>query len=113
MEYLINGNSVAGTSGAQKIRFNDKKGQITILSEESFPAYGRPLISYYLAGKVDSNLIQYRNDDFYRENKINVVLNCKALNIDSKNKKVKGSNGKEYSYDKLLIATEAFLLFPR
>ena len=112
MEYLIIGNSVAGTSCAQKIRFNDKKGQITILSEENFPAYGRPLISYYLAGKVDSNLIQYRNDDFYKKNKINVVLNCKALSIDSKNKKVKGSNGKEYSYDKLLIATGSVPFVP-
>ena len=105
MEYLIIGNSVAGTSCAEKIRSIDKDGQITILSEESFPAYGRPLISYYLSGKVDADLIQYRSEEFYKKNKINVVLNCKALNIDAKNKKVKCSNNKTYGYDKLLVAT--------
>lgn len=112
MEYLIIGNSVAGTSCAEKIRSIDKDGQITILSEESFPAYGRPLISYYLSGKVDTDLIQYRTEEFYKKNKINVVLNCKALNIDVKNKKVKCSNNKIYGYDKLLVATGSVPFVP-
>lgn len=112
MEYLIIGNSVAGTSCSEKIRSIDKDGHITILSEESFAAYGRPLISYYLSGKVDANLMQYRTEEFYKKNKINVVLNCKALNIDVKNKKVKCSNNKIYSYDKLLIATGSVPFVP-
>jgi len=112
MEYLIIGNSVAGTSCSEKIRSIDKDGQITILSEESFAAYGRPLISYYLSGKVDAGLMQYRTEEFYKKNKINVVLNCKALNIDVKNKKIKCSNNKIYSYDKLLIATGSVPFVP-
>lgn len=112
MEYLIIGNSVAGTSCSEKIRSIDKEGKITILSEESFAAYGRPLISYYLSGKVDASLMQYRTEEFYKKNKINVVLNCKALNIDVKNKKVKCSNNKVYGYDKLLVATGSVPFVP-
>jgi len=112
MEYLIIGNSCAGTNCADKIRAIDKTGNITILSEEPFEAYGRPLISYYLAGKYDMSLMKYKPADFYAIKKINVVLNCRAENIDVKNKEVKCSNNKTYKYDKLLIATGSVPFVP-
>lgn len=112
MEYLIIGNSAAGTNCADKIRSLDKTGKITILSEEPFEAYGRPLISYYLAGKYDINLMKYKPEEFYTNKKINVVLNCQAEQIDIKNKEVKCSNKKTYKYDKLLIATGSIPFVP-
>ncbi|MDD2523521.1 MAG: FAD-dependent oxidoreductase [Endomicrobiaceae bacterium] len=112
MEYLIIGNSAAGINCADKIRSLDKTGKITILSEEPFEAYGRPLISYYLAGKYDINLMKYKPEEFYKNKKINVVLNCQAQEIDVKNKEVKCSNKKAYKYDKLLIATGSVPFVP-
>lgn len=112
MEYLIIGNSAAGINCADKIRSIDKTGKITILSEESFEAYGRPLISYYLAGKYDIELMKYKPAEFYKNKKINVVLNCQAQQIDTKKKEVKCSNKKTYKYDKLLIATGSIPFVP-
>lgn len=112
MEYLIIGNSCAGTSCASEIRNNDKTGNITILSEEKFPAYGRPLISYFLLGKQDMQTIKYKKEDFYTKNKIFVKLNCKAETIDVKRKEVKCANGEKYKYDKLLIATGSVPFVP-
>jgi len=113
MNYLIIGNSCAGTSCAAGIRNTDKKGNITILSEENFPAYGRPLISYFLLGKQDLQTIKYKKENFYTKNNITVKLNTKAENIDTTKKQVKCSNGEIYKYDKLLIATGSVPFVPK
>ena len=49
--YLIIGNSAGGIGAAEAIRELDREGQITIVSDEPYPAYSRPLISEYLAKK--------------------------------------------------------------
>ena len=67
MEYVIIGNSTAGIAAAESIRKLDQAGSITILSDEAFPTYGRPLISYFLLGKTDAAHMNYtlEPDDFY------------------------------------------------
>ena len=112
MNYLIIGNSCAGTSCAAEIRNIDKKGNITILSEENFPAYGRPLISYFLQGKQTLETIKYKKEDFYSKNKITVKLNCKAESINTTKKEVVCANKETYKYDKLLIATGSVPFIP-
>jgi NAD(P)H-nitrite reductase large subunit len=103
VKYLIIGNGAAGLNAAQTIRSKDKEGKITIFSNENIEAYGRPLISYFLSGKVSFENIFYRDKDFYKKEKINLLLNTPAEKIDIKNKKVY-AKGKEFEYDKLLIA---------
>jgi len=44
MRYLIVGNGAAGNAAAWVIRLRDPQGQVTILSDEPYPAYYRPLI---------------------------------------------------------------------
>ncbi len=112
MNYLIIGNSCAGTSCAAEIRNIDKKGNITILSEENFPAYGRPLISYFLQGKQTLETIKYKKEDFYTKNKITVKLNSKVKSINTTKKEVVCVNKETYKYDKLLIATGSVPFVP-
>ena len=112
MKYLIIGNSAAGVNAADAIRANDEKGNVTIVSNEEFNAYGRPLISYYLSGKVKPENMYYRNEDFYKFRNIEVLLNSEAEKIDVKNKEVFISGGKKLSYDKLLIATGSSPFIP-
>jgi NAD(P)H-nitrite reductase large subunit len=112
MKYLIIGNSAAGVNAADAIRANDKKGSITIISNEEFGAYGRPLISYYLSGKVKPESMYYRNEDFYKSRSIEVLLNTVAEKIDVKKKEVLAGGGKKLSYDKLLIATGSSPFIP-
>ncbi|OEG71758.1 hypothetical protein ATZ36_12875 [Candidatus Endomicrobiellum trichonymphae] len=112
MKYLIIGNSAAGVNAADAIRANDKKGSITIISNEEFGAYGRPLISYYLSGKVKPESMYYRNEDFYKSRSIEVLLNTGAEKIDVKKKEVLAGGGKKLSYDKLLIATGSSPFIP-
>ena len=59
-KYVIIGNSAAAIGAVQGIRSVDKDGSITIITDEAYHTYSRPLISYWLEGKVADDKIYYR-----------------------------------------------------
>ena len=105
MKYVIIGNSAAAVGCIEGIRKNDTKGIITVISDETHHVYSRPLISYYLAGKVTPENMVYRKKDFYDKNDVDTIFGIKATAIDSKKKTVTLEDGKSVEYDKLLVAT--------
>jgi len=105
MKYVIIGNSAAAVGCIEGLRKCDKSGSITVISDETHHVYSRPLISYYLAGKVKPDNMVYRHKDFYEKNNVTTMFGRKAVSIDPKAKKVALDNGKSVAYDKLLIAT--------
>ncbi len=104
MKFVIIGNSTAAAAAVEGIRIIDKKSEITMISDEKYHTYSRPLISYYLAGKVDENGMYYRSKDFYKVNNVETIFGIKAVQICAESKKVILSSGEEIKYDKLLIA---------
>lgn len=112
MKYVIIGNSTAAIGTIEGIRSVDKKGDITVISKEKYHTYSRPLISYYLNGKTDVQKMKYRKEEFYKENKINFLKDVEVVKIDKELNKVLLSNGKEESYDKLMIATGSVPFVP-
>jgi len=105
MKYLIIGNSAAGIGGIEGIRSRDSKGEITVVTDESYHVYSRPLISYYLAKKVDFEQMKYRSDEYYQKNDVQLFMNKKAVNLNSRKQQVILEDGKQLDYDKLLLAT--------
>lgn len=105
MKYVIIGNSIAATACIEGIRSQDSTGEITVLSAEDRPCYGRPLISYYLLGRIKAENTLYRPENFYSENGVTVLYNTTATSIDPVKKCVKLSDGNILPYDKLLVAT--------
>ncbi len=105
MNYVIIGNSTAAVGCIEQIRKTDQKGKITVISDEPYHTYGRPLISYYLLGRVDAAHMNYRPADFYEKNGVKTLLGVRAERIDPAAKKVFLQGGKSVPYDKLLVAT--------
>jgi NAD(P)H-nitrite reductase large subunit len=105
VDYVIIGNSAAAVGAIEAIRKTDRENPIYLVSDEPYPAYSRPLISYYLSGKVTDNKMLYRPKDFYRENKVGAILGRKAIGIDTRKKDVVLEDRKKISFDRLLIAT--------
>ena len=103
MKYVIIGNSAAAVGCIEGIRKVDTKGEITVISDETHHTYSRPLISYYLLGKVTRETMRYRDENFYKDNNVTALLGEKAVKIDKK--EVTLESGKTVSFDKLLIAT--------
>ena len=50
MNYVIIGNSAAAVGTIEGIRQIDKTGKITVISDEKYHTYSRPLISYWQCG---------------------------------------------------------------
>ena len=105
MNYVIIGNSAAAVGTIAGIREFDSTGNITIISDEKYHTYSRPLISYWLEGKVTDKNILYRDADFYEKNNVTPVLGRKVVKIDTANKCVVLDDGMNVQYDKLMVAT--------
>jgi len=105
LHYVIIGNSTAAVGAVEGIRSIDPRSPITLISEEPYHTYSRPLISYYLAGKVIEEQMVYRPVNFYRDNKVGIFLGRRATNLDVESKKVTLEGGMTVSYDRLLLAT--------
>jgi nitrite reductase (NADH) large subunit len=112
MKYLILGNGIAGISAALSAREHDETGEITIVTKSPMPFYYRIRLIEYLAKKIPiEKLIAYK-DTYYEDKKIKVILNKRAVRIDSENKKVEFKDGSIMEYDKLLLATGARPRYP-
>ena len=107
MHYVIVGGSAAGISAIEAIRSQDKEGRITLVSDEKFPLYSRCLITYFLAGKLAEDKLKYRSSDFYAKEKVESLNGIRAKRLLPEKRKLILDNGKEITYDKLLIATGA------
>jgi len=105
MKYVIIGNSVAAVGAMRAIRSLDTSGEITVISRERYQAYGRPLISYLLGGIINEKRMAYLPPDFCATNRINLLLECEAVGVDTGKNLVKLKNGETINYDRLLIAT--------
>ena len=107
MHYVIIGNGGAGISALQSIRENDKKGDITIISREKYPAYSPCSLPDLIGGEIDKPTIFRFDKNFYENLNANFLKNSEALEISTINKELKLANGKKISFDKLLISTGA------
>lgn len=111
-KYLIIGNSAGGIGAAEAIRELDTGGSIAIVSDEPFPAYSRPLISEYLAGKTSIEKMLYRPEDFYSRSSIEAHLGKRVTGIDLGRHYVELNDGRHLEFEKLLLATGGVPFIP-
>ena len=112
MSYVIVGNGVASVGAIEGIRKVDKETPILVVSEEDTPTYGRPLISYFLAGKIGLDRMSLRPDAFYEQNNVEVKLSTRVSSIDTEAKSITTDSGEEIAYSKLLLATGGVPFMP-
>ena len=103
--YVIVGNGAAAVGCIEGIRSVDTEGDITVLSGEDCPCYGRPLISYYLEGRTDEKRMLYRPADFYEKHRCNVLYGVTGQRLETDTRLVTLSNGSAAHYDALCVAT--------
>lgn len=106
-EYLLIGGGVASISACKAIRERDKASSIAIVSDEKTRPVDRPPLSKQLLMNDDWSGEDAESVDrsFYRENRIELILEHRAAVLDTANKVVVTDQGKVLEYGKLLIAT--------
>jgi NAD(P)H-nitrite reductase large subunit len=112
-KYLIIGNSAGGIGTAEAIRQVDKKGALTIVSDEPYPAYSRPLISKYLTGERTLEGILFRPLDFYDENNIIFLPGKKVTHLELDHQSAQLEDGEQIAWEKLLLAIGGKPIFPK
>lgn len=111
-KYIIIGNSAAAIGCIEGIRSIDGQGTILVISREKYHTYSRPLISYLLCGKTDIERMKYRPDNYYTDNKCDVLFDVSVLKIENNNNRIVLSNGESYIYEKLLVAAGSYPFIP-
>src|SRR5205814_1783415 len=98
----------AGRAAADVLRREGYDRPITMLSDDDSAPSDRPNLSKdYLAGTAQEDWIPLKSDDFYHDNKVDLVLNARVKSLNLATRRVRLENGREYSYGGLLLATGA------
>ena len=112
IRYLIIGNSVAAVNCVEAIRGVDKTNDITIVSDEEPFNYSRPLLSYYLGGRITEEKFPFVNRDFYEKHGVNLILGKKAVELNVSKKEVSLDDNTLLSYDRCLISVGGVPIVP-
>jgi apoptosis-inducing factor 3 len=105
---VIIGGGAAGLAAADMFRREGYGGLLTMISADSAPPVDRPNLSKdFLAGAAPADWIPLRPPEWYSARKINLVLNSRAISLDTKQKRIRTEDGKTYEYGTLLLATGA------
>jgi NADPH-dependent 2,4-dienoyl-CoA reductase/sulfur reductase-like enzyme/nitrite reductase/ring-hydroxylating ferredoxin subunit len=105
---LIIGGGAAGLAAAEMLRRVGYERPVTILSADDSAPCDRPNLSKdYLAGTAAEEWIPLRPQEFYTERRIDLLLNARVDAIDVEHRSVRLSDGREFAYGALLVATGA------
>ncbi len=105
-EYIIVGGGLAGASAVEGIREHDKEGAILLIGAERHLPYDRPPLTKKLwFGKKKVEDIFLHDQKFYDQNGVMLEQGVMVTALDPKRKKVTTSIGREFRFQKLLLAT--------
>jgi NADPH-dependent 2,4-dienoyl-CoA reductase/sulfur reductase-like enzyme/nitrite reductase/ring-hydroxylating ferredoxin subunit len=105
---VIVGAGAAGNAAAELLRREGYDGRLTLVGREATVPYDRPNLSKdYLAGTAPEEWIPLRGEDFYREQKIDLVLGTTVESIDPAARTIQLSDGRTLGWERLLLAPGA------
>jgi nitrite reductase (NADH) large subunit len=111
MNIIVIGHGMVGQKFLESL--GDGHGMhVTVLSEESRPAYDRVHLSSFFSGTSADDLSLVPQGFFERGNLL-LRLNTRAVAIDRVAKTVTVRNGEVLSYDKLVMATGSYPFVPQ
>ncbi|MFZ2413231.1 MAG: FAD-dependent oxidoreductase [Candidatus Cryosericum sp.] len=100
MRHVIIGASVAGMTAAARIKELSPEQEVTVLSGEGVQPYGKMSLPYMLSG-----MTWFANCTLPVADGVDLRLDKYVDGIDTISKTVHTSDGEQFAYDKLLIAT--------
>jgi len=112
MRHVIVGGGVAGVTAAQAIRAADPSAEIHLFSEEPVPYYRRPMLWGLIAGEIEQDAVFYRPAAWYAQQSIQLHLAARVVALSLAEHRVALADGREHTYDRLLLATGARSYMP-
>ena len=105
---VIVGGGAAGVAAAEMVRRRGYEGPVTLISADADPPVDRPNLSKdFLAGEAQDDWIPLWPNDFYVEQRIDLVLGRRVSSLDPAKRIVQLDDGSQRQYGSLLLATGA------
>jgi len=103
--YIIIGAGLAGATAAEGIRERDRNGSVLLIGAEDHLPYDRPPLAKKLwTGGRTVAQIALQDRSFYDRNDITLALSTRITGLDAGHKSLVDSQGRQYRYEKLLLA---------
>ncbi len=103
--YVIVGNGATGTYAAETIRKNDPDSDVTLLTDEPYPLYNRVALPPFLRDEAKREKVFLRRPEQMTERGIKFVCETRVTALDVDGRVATTADGRELTYDKLLVAT--------
>ncbi|ASI98863.1 NAD(P)/FAD-dependent oxidoreductase [Thermococcus celer] len=112
MKVVVIGSGTAGSNFALFMRKLDRRAEITVIGKEPTMQYSPCALPHVVSGTIEKpeDVIVFPNE-FYERQKINLMLNTEAKEIDRERKVVVTDRG-EVPYDRLVLATGSRAFVP-
>jgi len=106
---VLIGNGMAGVRTLEELlKLAPDKYDISVFGEEPHGNYNRIMLSPVLASEKTIDEIMLNDEQWYIDNDITLLKGEKATQIDRVNRVVKGDQGSEVAYDRLIVATGSY-----
>ena len=103
---VIIGGGIASQRCVETLRMRGYEGGLHLVCGEPELPYDRPPLSKaLLAGEVSEPEVAFRPADWYSDQSVDLVLDCRAASLDATRRTVELEDGAELAYDDLVIAT--------
>lgn len=111
---IVIGSGAAGMTAASTAREHNKDAEISVFTEDEYIAYSPCAIPFVLEGKIkDFESIVMHTPEFYKkERNIIVHTKTKVTGVNLEKKVLTTSDGKEYAFDALIVATGGTVFIP-
>ncbi len=111
LNVVVVGNGMVGHHFVDQLAASETKAHITLLGAETRPAYDRVHLSEVFAGKEPEELALATREE-YRDMGVDAHFGDAVADIDRENKIVITATGRQFSYDKLVLATGSYPFVP-
>lgn len=103
---VVVGASYAGVQAALSAREAGYAEPIRLVADEASLPYQRPPLSKgFLLGQASEDSLILRDETFFRDKGIDLVLGAKAIRIDRRDRHIELANGDQLGFNRLLLAT--------
>lgn len=101
---IVMGNSVAGAVAIEEIRQKDKESEIILFSLDEIPFANRDMFAQFISGNAKKNVVGYKNDQFFTEQRVQLINDKVISRINLSRKKVHTEDKSQFDFDALILS---------
>ena len=111
LKVVVVGNGMVGHHYVEQLVASETEAQVTVIGGETRPAYDRVHLSEIFSGRTAEDLA-LTTRDHYKEIGVDAHFGDAVASIDRENKTVTTDSGRDFAYDKLVLATGSYPFVP-